>query len=316
MREASKLAYVFSPQGSQTPGMGKDLHDNVGVCKQTFESANDALGFDLTSICFNGPDEDLRNTEIAQPALLTVSTAALRALQSEGFAPSVVAGHSVGEYAALVAAGALAFEDAVRLVRRRGQLMSEAGAESDGAMAAIIGLTGDDVKKIVADAAGNDVLDVANYNSPEQTVISGERAAVERARELAKERGAKRALPLNVSGAFHSRLMAPAAAKMETELAKVQIHAPEIPIVANATAEYVTSPDEIRRALVEQLAGSVRWVESVKKMVSAGCGVFVEAGVGQALAGMVRRIDGEVEAFAVSDCASLKSFVESVGQKV
>lgn len=309
----NKLAFIFSPQGSQTPGMGKDLSDNIDVCRQIYETANDELGFDLRSICFNGPEEELRNTEIAQPALLTTSIAALRALESEGFKPSVVAGHSVGEYAAIVASGALKFEDAVRLVRRRGQLMAEAGSKTDGTMAAIIGLTSDDVKAIVEEAAGSDALDVANYNSPEQTVISGERTAVERACDLAKEKGAKRALMLNVSGAFHSRLMAPASAAIEQELAAIEIKAPRIPIVANVLADYVTTPDEIRLSLVKQLAGSVRWVESIRKMVEDGCDCFVEVGVGQALVGMVKRIDGNVQTAAVSDCASLKALAESVG---
>jgi len=311
MSNGSKLAFVFSPQGSQTPGMGKDLYDNLSVCREVFDRANDTLGFDLSSICFSGPEEELRNTEIAQPALLTTSVAALRALQAEGFSPSVVAGHSVGEYAALVAAGALDFEDALRLVRRRGQLMSEAGARTDGTMAAIIGLPSSEVEKLVADAAGTEVLDVANYNSPEQTVISGQRSAIDRACELAKERGAKRALPLNVSGAFHSRLMAPAAEQMEQELAKANVKTPETPIVANVVADFVTSPDEIRGALARQLAGSVRWVESVRKITDSGCKTFVEAGIGKALVGMVSRIDGEIEASAVSDCASLKVFAEA-----
>jgi [acyl-carrier-protein] S-malonyltransferase len=315
MSDVPQLAFVFSPQGSQTPGMGKDLHDNLSVCREVFDRANETLGFDLSAICFSGSEDDLRNTEIAQPALLTTSVAALRALQSEGFNPSVVAGHSVGEYAALVAAGALEFEDALRLVRRRGQLMSEAGARMDGAMAAIIGLPSDEVKKLVVDAAGTAVLDVANYNSPEQTVISGERSAVDRACEMAKERGAKRALPLNVSGAFHSRLMAPAAEQMEQELARTNIQAPETPIVANVVADFVTSPEEIRGALTRQLAGSVRWVESVQKITGGGCKIFVEAGIGKALVGMINRIDREAEAFAVSDCASLKAFVEQARTK-
>lgn len=311
MSDGSKLAYVFSPQGSQVPGMGQDLYNNLSVCKEVFDQANETLGFDLSAICFNGPEDELRNTEIAQPALLTTGIAALRALQSEGFNPSLVAGHSVGEYAALVAAEALSFEDAVRLVRRRGQLMSEAGARTDGTMAAIIGLPSDQVKELVLDAAGEEVLDVANYNSPEQTVISGQMKAIERACEMAKERGAKRALPLNVSGAFHSRLMAPAAEQMEQELANVDFKAPSIPIVANVLADFATTPDEIRAALTSQLAGSVRWVESVQKIVASGCTTFVEAGVGKALVGMIARIDRDVEALAISDVASLKAFVES-----
>ncbi|MDO8684713.1 MAG: ACP S-malonyltransferase [Armatimonadota bacterium] len=311
MADMQKIAFVFSPQGSQTPGMGKDLHDNLPVCRQVFESANDILGFNLAKLCFNGSEEDLRNTEIAQPALLTTSIAALRALELEGLKPSVVAGHSVGEYAALVAAGALTFEDGVRLVRHRGELMKQAGANADGTMAAIIGLDSEQVKRVVAQAAGSAILDVANYNSPEQTVISGERAAVERACEIAKERGAKRALLLNVSGAFHSRLMAQASAEMERELASIEICAPKTPIVANVTADYVTTPEQIRQALINQLAGSVRWVESIQRMASGGCGVFIEAGIGQALVGMIRRIDGGVTAAAVSDCTSLKSLVDS-----
>ena len=315
MPHAARLAFVFSPQGSQAPGMGKDFYDNLPECKRVFDTANNVLGFDLTERCFNGPEQDLRNTEIAQPALLTTSVAALRALQSEGFDPSVAAGHSVGEYSALVAAEALTFEDAVRLVRRRGELMRDAGASADGAMAAIIGLPVDEVKRIVADAAQSQVLEVANYNSPEQTVISGERAAVERACEIAKDRGAKRAIPLSVSGAFHSRLMTSAAEQMDRELSAIEIRAPKIPIVANFSADFVRSPEEIRRSLVNQLAGSVRWVESVKKMIACGCDAFVETGVGQALVGMIRRIDDGVTADAVYDCASLRQFVQAARSK-
>lgn len=304
-----KIAFVFSPQGSQTPGMGKDLYENLPVCAEVFETANEALGFDLAAICFNGPEEELRNTEVAQPALLTTSIAALRALESEGFSPAAVAGHSVGEYAALVAAGAIAFEDGVRLVRRRGELMSQAGANADGAMAAIIGVSSDEVSRIVADAAESDVLNVANYNSPEQTVISGARPAVERACELAKSRGAKRALLLNVSGAFHSKLMNTAAERMREELANVSINAPKTPIVANVLADYAATPEQIRESLVNQLSGSVRWVDSIRKMSADGCGVFVEAGIGQALVGMIKRIAPEAKTAAVSDTASLAAFV-------
>jgi [acyl-carrier-protein] S-malonyltransferase len=286
----TKLAFVFPGQGSQSVGMGRDLYESHSAAKEVFDTANDVLGFDLSHLMFEGPEEELTQTVNTQPALLVASVAALRVIQSYGIQHSFAAGHSVGEYAALVSAGALELADAVRLVRRRGELMSEAGKAGGGAMAAVLGLSADDVRDVVHEAQSAGIVDVANYNSPGQVVISGAPEAVEEAGRIAKERGAKRVLPLKVSGAFHSRLMASAAEAMESELLKAEIHDPAVPVVANVTADYVRSADEVRDALAKQVTGSVRWDESVLKMAADGAEGFIEVGSGAVLAGLIGRI--------------------------
>lgn len=305
----AKLAFVCPGQGSQSVGMGKDLYDNFPVAKQVFDTADEVLGFELSKLMFEGPEDDLTQTKNTQPALLTASVAALKVLESQGIRPDVTAGHSVGEYAALVAAGALDFADAVRLVRRRGELMSEAAAANPGTMAAVLGLSPEDVRAVVEEAKSAGIVDVANYNSPGQVVISGGVAAVEEAGRIAKERGAKRVLPLKVSGAFHSRLMSQAADAMKSELEKAAIKDPAVAVVANVTADYVKTADEVREALAKQVAGSVRWEESVLKMAADGVDQFVEIGSGNVLAGLVSRIAKGTSVASVGDSGSVEKFV-------
>ncbi len=309
MTLSGKIAFVFPGQGSQSVGMGRDFFESSSEAKQVFETVDAVLGFNLSRLMFEGPEEELTQTVNTQPALLTVSVAALRALESKGISPSVTAGHSVGEYAALVASRALAFEDAVRLVRRRGELMAQAGAKVPGTMAAVLGLSADDVRTAVESAQGVGVVDVANYNSPGQVVISGSPEGVEEAARIAKEAGAKRVVPLKVSGAFHSRLMADAAQAMKVELEKTAFADPFVPIVANVTADYVKSADEVRDALARQIVGSVRWEESIRKIAGDGVDTFVEAGSGNVLAGLIKKIVSDVTIASVGDTNALGSLI-------
>lgn len=305
MPPKSKLAFVFPGQGSQSVGMGRDLYELVPVAREVFDAADSVLGFQLSRLMFDGPEEELTRTVNTQPALLVTSVAALRALQSKGIQPTVTAGHSVGEYAALVAADAIKFEDAVMLVRRRGELMHEAGSTQVGTMAAILGLSSDEVRSAVEKAQQAGIVDVANYNSPVQTVISGSPEGVEEAGRIVKEAGAKRVVPLKVSGAFHSRLMACAAEEMHCELQKAAIGDPKVPVVANVIADYVRNADDVRDALAKQLTGSVRWVESVQRMAVDGASGFIEVGSGTVLAGLIGRIVEGAFVTSVGDTNSL-----------
>lgn len=286
-------AFVFPGQGAQTIGMGRDLAAAYPAARAVFEEVDEALGEKLSALIWEGDADTLTLTANAQPALMATSLAAFRALEAEGFGitdAAYVAGHSLGEYSALCAAGALGLADTARLLRRRGQAMQEAVPVGEGAMAAILGLDAEAVAEIARDAAGDEVCEAANDNDPAQVVISGHKAAVERAAALAKERGAKRALMLPVSAPFHCALMQPAARVMAEALAAVDIHAPAVPVVANVLAEPVTEPGAIRRLLVEQVTGSVRWRESVLCMGEAGVTEFWEIGAGKTLSGMIRRI--------------------------
>ena len=306
-------AFVFPGQGAQVVGMGKDLAEAYPAAAAVFAEVDEALGEKLSDLIWQGDIETLTLTQNAQPALMATSMAAFRALEAEGFGiadAAFVAGHSLGEYSALCAAGALSLPDTARLLRLRGQAMQEAVPVGQGAMAAILGLDLAAVEEIARDAAQGEVCQAANDNDPAQVVISGHRAAVERAAGLAKERGAKRALMLSVSAPFHSALMQPAAAVMAEALAGVEIAPPALPLVANVRAAPVTEPGEIRRLLVEQVTGSVRWRESVAYLAEAGVTEFWEIGAGKALSGMIRRIakDAVVRNIGVpGDIAALKA---------
>ena len=304
------LAFVFPGQGAQTIGMGRDLAEAYPVAQEVFDEVDDALGEKLSALIWDGDIETLTLTQNAQPALMATSLAAVRALEAEGVpmtSAAFVAGHSLGEYSALCAAGALDLADTARLLRLRGQAMQSAVPVGEGAMAAILGLEIEAVEALAADAAQGEVCEVANENDPAQTVVSGSRAAIDRVVSMAKERGAKRALPLPVSAPFHCALMKPAAEAMEKALADVDIKAPSVPVVANVVAEAVSDPDQIRRLLVEQVAGRVRWRSSVEWMAAQGVDSFWELGAGKALSGMIRRIAKEAETRAVGTAADVEA---------
>ncbi|NIQ12654.1 MAG: ACP S-malonyltransferase [Gammaproteobacteria bacterium] len=285
------IAFLFPGQGSQHAGMGKDLADNFSVAKEAFEEANDALGEDLASLCFNGPEEDLKLTANTQPAILTTSIAALRVLETEtDIKPACAAGHSLGEYSALVCAGALGFADAVRTVRQRGRFMQEAVPVGTGAMAAILGLDFDTLNQICADAAEGQVVSPANFNSAGQVVIAGHTEAVERAITLAKENGAKRAMPLPVSAPFHCSLMVPAGERLAEVLAGVNVGEMSIPVITNVEASPNQESSRVCDLLVEQVSAPVRWEETVAAMVGMGVERYIEIGPGKVLAGLVKRM--------------------------
>ncbi len=301
-----KFAFVFPGQGSQAIGMLNAFGD-APVVRETLQEASDALGQDLAALIAGGPAEALNLTTNTQPVMLTAAYAVYRVWQAAGGpAPALVAGHSLGEYTALVAAGALAFRDAVPLVRFRAQAMQEAVPVGEGGMAAILGLSDDDVRAACAEASAVGVVEAVNFNAPAQVVIAGHKAAVERACEIAKAKGAKRALPLPVSAPFHSSLLKPASDRLREYLADVEIRTPGIPVINNVDVAIVSDPAAIKDALVRQAAGAVRWVESVQAMRRDGITHVLECGPGKVLAGLTRRIDGELTGGAVYDPATLE----------
>ncbi len=302
----SPVAFLFPGQGSQVVGMGKELSEKYAVARRTFEEADEALGFKLSQLCFDGPEEKLKLTEITQPAILTASVAAFRVLQERGVSPQFVAGHSLGEYSAHVVAGTLAFADAVRTVRNRGRYMQEAVPVGVGAMAAIVGMSLDKVNEIAKDAAQGEVCQAANINSPEQIVLSGNSGAIARAVVIATERGAKKAVSLPVSAPFHCSLMQPAQDRLATDLAALSFEKPSCPVVCNVDAAIVSSAEASRDALVRQVTGAVQWEPSIRVLIEKGAQQFVEVGPGKVLWGLMRQIDRSKSSFAVGDEASLQ----------
>jgi [acyl-carrier-protein] S-malonyltransferase len=309
-----KLAFLFPGQASQYPGMGRDLAEKYAESRAVFDEADAALGFSLFKLCCEGTEDQLKQTENTQPAILTVSIAAYRALEKRGITPDFAAGHSLGEYSAVVAAGGLDFADAVKIVRGRGRYMQEAVPAGEGAMAAILGLPPAEVAEICRKAAGHDVVSPANLNSPEQTVISGAAAAVKRAVEIASQSGAKRAVMLPVSAPFHCAMMAPAQERLEADLRAAHFHALKFPVVTNVDAEAITTADEARDALIRQVTHPVRWLDSIHEMIDAGVTIFVEVGPGKVLSGLLRQIDRSIRAFNVEDSAGLEVALEKITQ--
>ncbi len=308
------IAFVFPGQGAQAIGMGKALTDAYPASKAVFDEVDEALGENLSALIWEGEIEDLTLTQNAQPALMATSMAAMRALEAEGVdtsKASFVAGHSLGEYSALAAAGAISVADTARLLRTRGQAMQSAVPVGVGAMAAILGLDLDAVRAVAEEAAQGEVCQAANDNDPSQVVVSGTKAAVERAAEIAKEKGAKRAVMLPVSAPFHCALMQPAADVMADALANVEIKAPTVPLIANVRAQAVTDPDMIRQLLVEQITGSVRWRESVQYMAAQGVTEVWEIGAGKALSGMIRKIDRGIVSKAVGSPEDVQKVIQS-----
>jgi [acyl-carrier-protein] S-malonyltransferase len=292
----SHLAFVFPGQGSQYVGMGKDLSAEFALARETFAEADDALGFSLSGLCFEGPEADLKLTENTQPAILAASIAALRVLEAETpLRPAFVAGHSLGEYSALVAVGALKFSDAVKVVRERGRLMQQAVPHGQGAMAVVLGLEMDAVGALCADAARGEVVSPANFNGAGQVVIAGAKSAVERAMALAKEHGAKRVLDLPVSAPFHCQLMQPAAEGLKRALNDIAVQFFEIGVITNAEADVNRSAERVKALLIEQAVRPVRWEESVKKLIALNCHRVIEVGPGKVLKGLMKRIAPAME---------------------
>ena len=301
------VAWAFPGQGSQKVGMGRALHEAFAESRAVFEEADRALGFSLSRLCFEGPEEQLQLTANTQPAILTVSVAAARALAARGLEPQWVAGHSLGEYSALVVAGVLSLRDAVVAVRRRGQYMQEAVPVGEGAMAAILALDLAAIEQACGEAAQGQVVSPANINSPGQVVIAGHAAAVDRASELCKKAGAKRAIRLPVSAPFHCALMKPAQERLARDLDGITFSAAKVPLVNNVDATVVRAAEACRDGLVRQVSGTVRWQESVERLVREGVDTFVEVGPGTVLAGLVKKIDKSVRVLNVEDSASLEA---------
>ncbi|WP_017727272.1 ACP S-malonyltransferase [Halalkalibacterium ligniniphilum] len=308
-----KIAFLFPGQGSQAVGMGQSLAQNDEKVAAIFEQADQRLGYSLSDIIFNGPEETLKRTEHTQPALLTMSTAVLKALESYDIRPDYTAGHSLGEYSALVAAKAISFEDAVYAVRQRGLFMEEAVPFGVGAMAAVLGMERDILEELTASIRKQGlVVELANLNCPGQIVISGSAQGVAAASEQAKEKGAKRVIPLQVSGPFHSSLMKPAANKLRPVLEEITIDHASVPVIANVTADVVTEADDIREKLIQQVYSPVLWEDTVRRLLDLEVDTFIEVGAGNVLSGLVRKVERRVNVFAINDKESIEAMIEKM----
>lgn len=308
-----KIAFVFPGQGSQAVGMGQDLYDRLPEARARFEQADGSLGFPLTRLIFEGPESDLKQTANTQPALLTTSFALYEAFSTRGIKPDYMAGHSLGEYSALAAAGVLSFEDAVKIVRARGQFMEQAVPGGQGAMAAVLGAEREGLAALCSEISGGDVVaELANINCPGQIVVSGTKEGIEQVAARVKEIGAKRAIPLEVSGPFHSSLMKPASGLLEAKLSEVEFRDGSVPVVANVTARPVQTASEIPSLLVRQVYSPVLWEDSVSWLIGQGVDTFVEIGPGSVLAGLIKKIDKSVRIFNVSGLESLEQTLEAL----
>ncbi len=307
-----RIVFLFPGQGSQHLGMGRDFHDNHSIARQTFEEADDALGFSISKLCFEGPDDQLRLTENTQPAIFTVSIATQRVLAEKGIAPAYVAGHSLGEYAANVTAGTISFADAVRTVRERGRYMQEAVPAGEGAMAAILGMDAADVLKVCEDASAEtgSIVAPANINTPSQIAVSGTTGAVDRAIALAKERGARKAVVLAVSAPFHCPLMKPAQDRLAGLLKSLTFAHAAVPVVVNVDAKFLSEPEPLQDALIRQVTGTVRWVESMHVLIAERPDFFLEVGPGKVLSGLLRQIDRDQKHAHIEDGATLAKAIE------
>ena len=309
----SRTAFLFPGQGSQKAGMGKSSAETFAEARDVFDRADRALGFSLSKLCFEGPDEELQLTENTQPAILATSVALFRVLASRGLKPDFVAGHSLGEYSALVSADSLQLEDGLTLVRKRGCYMQEAVPVGVGAMAAILGLSAEAVKEICQEVAGEHVVEPANFNGGGQVVIAGHREAVDRVSVLAKERGARRAIPLPVSAPFHCQLMRPAAERLARDLEATKFTDPSVPLVNNVDAAFIQKGADARDGLQRQVASPVRWEESIVRLLNEGVTRFVEVGPGKVLSGLVRKVDRHVHVVSVEDPKGVEKVLEEMG---
>lgn len=311
-----KVAFIFSGQGSQYIGMGKELYDTFPECKKIYDKANEVLGFDLKGLIFNGDKDELSITENTQPAILTTSIAILQAIKEKGINPEIVAGLSLGEYSALVASEALSFESAVSLVKKRGRFMQEAVPQGIGSMAAVIGLPENKINDVLEIASEKGIVEIANYNTNNQIVIGGEKAAVDFASELLKEAGSRRVIPLNVSGPFHTSLLNEASIKLEKELSNIEFNEPNIKVITNVTADYISNKDQIKDLLKEQVKSSVKWSKTIEKMIDEGIDTFIEIGPLKTLSGFVREISKDknvkVNIFNIEDIKSLNKTLEGM----
>ncbi len=307
-----KIAFIFSGQGAQYPGMGRELYENIPVSKEIFDKADEALGFKISSLCFEGPEDELNITENTQPAILTTSIAAMKALEEKGVKPHYTAGLSLGEYSALVCSGVFNFEEAVKLVKKRGRFMQEAVPAGVGGMAAIIGLKPEILEEVLKSTSELGIIEGANFNCPGQIVIAGEIEAVKAACEKAKEAGALKAVMLNVSGPFHTSMLKPAAEKLEQELKKIKLNSMNIPVITNVTGEFIKDAGDIKAVLKKQVMSPVQWEKTINTMLENGVDTFIELGPGKTLCGFVKKINRKITTLNVEDLESLNKAVEKI----